>query len=76
MERDRAGHSRRSAPRNGDRDGAEEALRTALDGAEKYRLPHQVQRALRVASGSVETVADAARALLVRLDRRLSIPDS
>jgi transcriptional regulator with XRE-family HTH domain len=61
---------------NGDRDGAEEALHTALDGAEKYRLPHQVQRAIRIASGSVEAVADAGRAVLVRLDSRLGIPDS
>jgi transcriptional regulator with XRE-family HTH domain len=61
---------------NGDRDGAEEALRTALDGAERYRLPHQAQRAVRVASGTVEDVADACRAVLVRLDSRLSVPDS
>jgi hypothetical protein len=61
---------------NGDRDGAEQALHSALDGAEKYRLPHQAQRAIRVASGSVEAVAGAGRAVLVRLDSRLGIPDS
>lgn len=60
----------------GDRDGAEEALCTALDGAERYRLPHQAQRAIRVASGSLEAVADEGRAVLVRLDNRLRLPDS
>ena len=59
---------------NDDRDGAEDALQTALDGAERYRLPHQAQRAIRIASGSVEAVADAGRAVLARLDSRLRIP--
>jgi transcriptional regulator with XRE-family HTH domain len=59
----------------GDRDGAEEALRIALDGAERYRLPHQAQRAIRVASSSIEAVADVGRAVLVRLDSRLSVSD-
>jgi hypothetical protein len=59
----------------GDRDGADDALRTALDGAERYRLPHQAQRAIRIASGSMEAIADEGRAVLVRLDNRLSLPD-
>lgn len=60
----------------GDRDGAEEALRIALEGAERYRLPHQAQRAIRIASGPIEAVANEGRAVLVRLDRRLSLPGS
>lgn len=34
----------------GDRDGASEALRTALIAAEAHRLPHQIQRSIRAAS--------------------------
>lgn len=60
----------------GDHDGAEEALLAALDAAERYRLPHEVQRAVRVASGSMEAVADAGRVVLARLDSRLSVPGS
>lgn len=60
----------------GDRNGAEEALLAALDGAERYRLPHQAQRAVRVASGSFEAVVEAGRAVLTRLDDRLRLSGS
>jgi len=61
----------------GDRDGAGEALRTALTAAEAYRLPHQVQRAIRAAQGGglAEISADG-QAVLLRLNRLRAPPDS
>ncbi|MFD6140642.1 helix-turn-helix domain-containing protein [Promicromonospora sp. NPDC060271] len=54
---------------NGDRDAAEEALLTALSGAEKYRLPHQAQRAIRIASRGADAVVEAGQAILARFRR-------
>jgi len=55
------------------RDGAEDALRTALAAAEAHRLPHQIQRTIRaaVSGGLVELKADG-RAALQRLNALLS----
>ncbi|WP_235883592.1 hypothetical protein [Saccharopolyspora elongata] len=52
----------------GERHGAEEALRTALQAAEAQRLPHQIQRAIRAARvGPLETVGADGEAALQRL---------
>lgn len=52
----------------GCRDDAEHALRTALVAAEAHRLPHQVQRAIRVArAGRLPTVAADGGVVLARL---------
>jgi transcriptional regulator with XRE-family HTH domain len=56
----------------GDRSGAEQSLLTAVAGAETYRLPHQIQRAVRLAEGQLDTVADAGSSALERLDRQLA----
>ncbi|OLT15505.1 hypothetical protein BJF78_01645 [Pseudonocardia sp. CNS-139] len=51
-----------------EREEAEAALATGLRHAESARLPHQVQRAVRVATaGNLDAVADAGRTLLTRL---------
>jgi transcriptional regulator with XRE-family HTH domain len=49
----------------GDRDGAADALRTALAAAEAHRLPHQIQRTIRAAhsGGLVEISAEGQTAL-------------
>jgi transcriptional regulator with XRE-family HTH domain len=49
----------------GDRDGADEALRTALTAAEAHRLPHQIQRTIRAAQegGFTEISTDGQAAL-------------
>jgi hypothetical protein len=54
---------------NGDLDAAEEALLTALSGAEKYRLPHQAQRAIRIAARGADAVVEAGQAVLGQLRR-------
>jgi len=36
----------------GDQDAAEEVLTEAVDGACRYRLPHQVQRVMRIAGSN------------------------
>ncbi len=57
----------------GDRDGATAALLAGLHGAEAGRLPHQAQRAVRLASsGALEDVTEVGRAVIDRL--RLSVP--
>jgi transcriptional regulator with XRE-family HTH domain len=55
----------------GDHQGAEHYLVAAIAEAETYRLPHQIQRCLRLAHGRFRTAADAGRAALTRLSRRL-----
>lgn len=52
--------------RRGDRDAAGEQMRSALQGAEMHRLPHQVQRVIR-ASGSLPDVREQAQGTLARL---------
>ncbi|GAB3494035.1 helix-turn-helix transcriptional regulator [Amycolatopsis cihanbeyliensis] len=57
----------------GDRDAAEDALNAALVTAESHRLPHQIQRTIRAASGSgLIGVAEAGQSALIRLNERLS----
>lgn len=58
----------------GDHSGAEQYLLAAIAGAETYRLPHQVQRTLRVAEGHLDDVTAAGRSALHQLDRQLSHP--
>lgn len=58
----------------GDHEGAEHSLLAAIVGAETYRLPHQIQRTLRLAHGRLNTVTDAARSALDHLDRQLAHP--
>jgi hypothetical protein len=60
----------------GEREGAEEALLAALAGAETYRLPHQAQRAVRVAARDIDAVAQTGRSVVARLSSKLSIPGS
>ncbi|MGH3613504.1 MAG: helix-turn-helix domain-containing protein [Pseudonocardia sp.] len=51
-----------------DPEGAEEALLAGLRGAESFRLPHQVQRAVRIATaGRLDAVTEAEHALIIRL---------
>lgn len=54
-------------------EGAVDAFTDAIDSAERHRLPHQIQRAVRasVKAGLVD-VADAGRAALARNQSRLS----
>ncbi|MFI0938250.1 helix-turn-helix domain-containing protein [Streptomyces sp. NPDC021020] len=52
--------------RRGDRDAAGEQMRSALQGAELHRLPHQVQRVIR-ASGFLPDVRERAQNTLARL---------
>lgn len=57
----------------GDCDGASEALRTALTAAEAHRLPHQVQRAIRVArAGRLAELASDGQDVLSRLTSLLA----
>jgi hypothetical protein len=57
----------------GDRDGASEALRTALIAAESHRLPHQIQRTIRAAqSGGLTEISTDGQAALLRLNRLLA----
>lgn len=58
----------------GERVGAEEALLTGIAAAEIYRLPHQIQRAQRLASGQLDQVTESAQSALRRLDEQLSQP--
>jgi predicted negative regulator of RcsB-dependent stress response len=58
----------------GDHDGARHALMTAITQAENYQLPHQIQRAVRLADGDLPEVATQGRAAIVRLDQQLSGP--
>jgi hypothetical protein len=65
-------------PVDGDVTGAFDTLQAAMAAAETYRLPHQVQRAMRVV-GSVpqdaaEALVEAGTAALARLRRLLSAP--
>lgn len=55
------------------RDGAEDALRTALLAAETHRLPHQIQRTIRAAddSGLIE-ISTSGQLALQRLDALLT----
>jgi hypothetical protein len=55
------------------RDEAEEALRAALTTAESHRLPHQIQRTIRVADdGGLPEVSAAGRAAFRRLNDLLA----
>ncbi|HEV2782915.1 MAG TPA: helix-turn-helix transcriptional regulator [Actinophytocola sp.] len=57
----------------GQRDAAEDALRTALSSAERHRLPHQIQRGIRAAAaGGLTDIRDAGRAALQRLNNLLT----
>lgn len=71
IERVTAGHVLLAA---GEPDGAREALSAALIAAEAYRLPHQIQRAIRAAdSGGLHDVAAEGATALARL-RALFVP--
>lgn len=55
------------------RDGAEDALRTALIAAEAHRLPHQIQRTIRAADdGGLAEISAGGRAAVQRLNLLLS----
>ncbi|KOV78519.1 XRE family transcriptional regulator [Nocardia sp. NRRL S-836] len=55
------------------RDGAEDALRTALVAAEAHRLPHQIQRTIRAADdGGLAGISAGGRAAVQRLNLQLS----
>jgi len=57
----------------GERDGADDALRSAVVEAEAHRLPHQIQRAVRAASrGGLADVAADGRDALHRIDALLA----
>jgi len=61
----------------GEGNGAQEALRTAVLEGESLRLPHQVQRAVRVAHhGGLDTIAADGHAALQRLRDRLEQPEA
>lgn len=61
----------------GDRDGASEALRTALIAAEAHRLPHQIQRSIRAAQdGGLAEIGADGQAALMRLNRLLAPAES
>jgi transcriptional regulator with XRE-family HTH domain len=61
----------------GDRDGASEALRTALTAAESHRLPHQIQRTIRTAqTGGLTEISADGQAALLRLNKLLAPPES
>lgn len=74
IERVTAGQVHLSA---GDRDGASEALRTALSAAEAHRLPHQIQRTIRTArNGGLTEISTEGQTALLRLNRLLTPPES
>jgi len=57
----------------GDRDGAGEALTTALTAAEARRLPHQIQRTIRAArSSDLTEITTECQAALLRLNTLLA----
>lgn len=59
----------------GDHDAAGDALRTALTAAETHRLPHQIQRAIRVAyDGGLTDISTDGHAALARLNRLVALP--
>lgn len=58
----------------GDRTGAEHALLAAITGATRHRLPHQIQRALRLADGRLGAVTAAGHPALDELNRQLARP--
>lgn len=61
----------------GEPDGARETLSDALAAAEKYRLPHQIQRTIRAAdAGGLDDVAAQGNTALTRLRVLLTPPDS
>lgn len=51
--------------------GTETALMQAVFTAEEYRLPHQIQRAVRAARGALPMVEATGTAALARLHRSL-----
>jgi transcriptional regulator with XRE-family HTH domain len=63
---------------DGDLAGALDTLQAAMAAAEGYRLPHQIQRAMRVLRSAphdaAETLVEAGRAALARLQRLLAAP--
>ena len=62
----------------GDVAGAFDSLQAAMAAAETYRLPHQIQRAMRILASTphnaAEPLAEAGTAALARLRRLLSTP--
>lgn len=62
----------------GESAGAAEALGQAVKAAETHRLPHQVQRAIRIAStaddNAASAVVESGTATLERLRRTLAVP--
>jgi transcriptional regulator with XRE-family HTH domain len=62
----------------GDVAGAFDTLQAAMAAAETYRLPHQIQRAMRILASAphnaAEPLAEAGAAALARLRRLLSTP--
>lgn len=74
IERVTAGQVHQAA---GDRDGASEALQTALTAAEAHRLPHQIQRTIRTAqTGGLTEISTDGQAALLRLNKLLAPPES
>lgn len=58
----------------GDRHGAEESLLAGVSAAETFRLPHQIQRALRIGGPNFDQVAESGADALHRLDQQLQHP--
>lgn len=74
IERVTAGHALLAAD---DVSGAEEALRGALRAAEAHRLPHQIQRILRITRGAaLHALAAEADAVLTGLRAFLALPQN
>jgi transcriptional regulator with XRE-family HTH domain len=60
----------------GDIASAEPAMIQAVADAERHRLPHQIQRAIRAIDGHSSTVTEAATAALARLNDHRSTVDA
>lgn len=58
----------------GDKCNAEGALLSAITGAQTYRLPHQLQRAARIAKNRLSSVEVVAHTALTRLNAQFSNP--
>ena len=56
----------------GDHQSAQHALSTAITRAETHQLPHQIQRAVRLAGDLLPGTTDQGRAALVRLNQQLA----
>ena len=57
---------------SGDHQSAQHALSTAITLAETHQLPHQIQRAVRLAGDLLPGTTDQGRAALVRLNQQLT----